>query len=88
MSEVVLNKESNLVNMNYSNRVSIISGPNGSGKTVYLRQISLIIYMAHCGLRIPAEFAEIPLIDRIILVNNYQSIHQDFTTAIKLDRKN
>jgi DNA mismatch repair protein MSH5 len=47
----------NLVNTNYSNRCTILTGPNGSGKTVYLKQISLIIYLAHCGLFVPAGFA-------------------------------
>lgn len=47
----------NLVNTNYSNRCVILSGPNGSGKTVYMKQTSLIIYLAHCGLFVPAVLA-------------------------------
>lgn len=46
----------------------IITGPNASGKTVYMKQIGIIIYLAHVGLFVPASFAEIPLIDSIVFI--------------------
>jgi len=45
--------------------VYIITGPNMSGKSTYLRQVALITIMAHMGSFVPASYAEIPLTDRI-----------------------
>jgi DNA mismatch repair protein MSH5 len=44
----------------------LMTGPNYSGKSVYLKQIALIVYMAHIGSYVPAENAVIGLTDKIL----------------------
>jgi DNA mismatch repair protein MutS len=46
-------------------RVIILTGPNMSGKSVFVRQAALIVLMAHIGSFVPARFARVGLIDRI-----------------------
>ena len=44
----------------------IMTGPNYSGKSVYLKQNAVIVYMAHIGSYVPAERATIGLTDKIL----------------------
>ena len=44
----------------------IMTGPNYSGKSVFLKQIALIVYMAHVGCFVPADRATIGLTDKIL----------------------
>jgi DNA mismatch repair protein MutS len=56
-NDVLLNKE--------SDQILLITGPNWSGKSTYLRQVALIVVMAQIGSFVPANSAEIGIVDRV-----------------------
>ncbi|MBE7075685.1 MAG: DNA mismatch repair protein MutS [Clostridiales bacterium] len=50
---------------NDENKMAIITGPNMAGKSTFMRQVALIVFMAHIGSFVPAKYAEIAITDRI-----------------------
>lgn len=55
----------NNVKMNHDDNVLLITGPNMSGKSTYMRQMALTAIMAQIGSFIPADEAELPIFDHI-----------------------
>lgn len=55
--------------------IALITGPNSSGKSVYLKQVGLLVYLAHIGSWLPCTKAVIGLTDRIMTrISSYESV--------------
>ncbi|KAG0750228.1 hypothetical protein G6F57_002285 [Rhizopus arrhizus] len=64
-----------------SSSFQIITGPNMSGKSTYLRQIALLNIMAHVGSFVPAEYASFRLCDQILSRLANDSAFSDIGTS-------
>ncbi|XP_012509154.1 PREDICTED: mutS protein homolog 5 isoform X2 [Propithecus coquereli] len=62
-------------------RVKVITGPNSSGKSIYLKQVGLITFMALVGSFVPAEEAEIGAVNSIFTrIHSCESISLGLST--------
>ncbi len=50
---------------NKENQIIILTGPNMAGKSVFLRQVGLIVLLSQIGSFVPAKSAKVGLVDRI-----------------------
>jgi DNA mismatch repair protein MutS len=68
----------NDLQMNAQRRMLMITGPNMGGKSTYMRQVALLVLMAHIGSFVPAKSAVIGPIDRIF---TRIGAHDDLSTG-------
>ncbi|KGO72917.1 DNA mismatch repair protein MutS, core [Penicillium italicum] len=53
----------------------LLTGPNYSGKSVYIKQVALIVYLAQVGSFVPADSAELGVTDKILTkINTQESV--------------
>lgn len=69
----------NAVSNTKEGKIKFLTGPNASGKSVYLKQIGLICFMAHIGSFVPADCATIGMLDGI-----YTRIHTQESVSVGL----
>ncbi len=55
----------NTISMDDKTLILLITGPNMSGKSTYMRQLALTVIMAQMGCFVPAQSADLPVFDRI-----------------------
>ena len=63
----------------------MMTGPNYSGKSVYLKQVALIVYMAHVGCFVPADRATVGLTDKILTRITTRETVSRFQSAFMID---
>lgn len=70
------------INLNEDNRILLISGPNAGGKSVCLKTVATVQYMAQCGMLPPAyDNSHFGVFDNIMIdIGDEQSIENDLST--------
>ena len=84
--ECVLDSQSfiaNSLSLDAQSNVMLLSGPNAAGKSIYLAQTALIVYMAHIGSFVPASSAQLSLCDAIFTrIRSIDSMSSGSTFAV------
>lgn len=71
----------NPTEMDLDQRFFLITGPNMAGKSTYIRQVALIVIMAHLGSFVPADQAIIPIFDRVFSrIGASDALHKGLST--------
>lgn len=71
----------NSTEMSEKVRVALITGPNMAGKSTYIRQVALLVLLAHLGSYLPADQATIPVCDRIFSrIGASDALHKGLST--------
>lgn len=70
------------IRLDSNNRILLISGPNAGGKSVCLKSVGLIQYMAQCGMLVPMHAdSEVGIFNDILInIGDEQSIENDLST--------
>ncbi|XP_020691717.1 DNA mismatch repair protein MSH5 isoform X3 [Dendrobium catenatum] len=66
--------------ISHDGRINIISGPNYSGKSIYVKQVALVVFLSHIGSFVPADAAIIGLTDRIFCAMGSKPLTSDQST--------
>lgn len=63
-------------------KIMVISGPNAGGKTVLLKSVALIVYLAHCGIPVPVNpGSSLPFYQHLFVdIGDHQDIEQNLST--------
>uniref|UniRef100_A0A8I7B3L5 DNA mismatch repair protein MSH5 n=1 Tax=Hordeum vulgare subsp. vulgare TaxID=112509 RepID=A0A8I7B3L5_HORVV len=61
-------------------RINIVTGPNYSGKSIYIKQVALVVFLAHIGSFVPADSAVVGLTDRIFCAMGSKSMTTEQST--------
>ncbi|KAK5987708.1 DNA mismatch repair protein MSH5 [Cladobotryum mycophilum] len=68
-------------------RALILTGPNHSGKSIYIKQSAIIVYLAHIGSFVPAEKAIVGITDKILTrISSRESVSR-IESAFAIDLK-
>ena len=69
-------------------QIKVITGPNASGKSIYLKQVGIIAYLVHIGSYIPADSVRIGLLDKIFTrIHTVETVSVDMSSyMIELDQ--
>ncbi len=74
--EKVMGKQTyipNSIHLDTDTHMQLITGPNMSGKSTYMRQLAVIVIMAQMGSYVPADQAALPIFDAILPVLGRQT---------------
>ncbi|CCH61772.1 hypothetical protein TBLA_0F02310 [Henningerozyma blattae CBS 6284] len=68
-------------------RIVLLTGANASGKSVFLTQIGLIVFLAQIGCYVPAEMAKLSVVDKILTNIKSQETLYTFESTFERDSK-